>query len=106
MYVRIFWGKIKPGRWDEYEAHYNENIQALGEKMPGFSGRQLLRSTENPDEGISITFWDSKDEVDAYDRSPQRHANARAADHLYAGEYWVKHFEVRSTDIATYRWTP
>ena len=74
MYVRIFWGKIKPGRWDEYEAHYNENIQALGEKMPGFSGRQLLRSTENPDEGTSITFWDTKEEVDAYDKSSQRQA--------------------------------
>ena len=73
--------------------------------MPGFSGRQLLRSTKNPDEGVSITYWDTQEDVENYDKSPQRQENARAADHLYAGEYWVKHFEVRSSDIATYRWS-
>ena len=52
MYVRIFWGKIKPGRWDEYEAHLQRKHSGpWAKRCPGFSGRQLLRSTENPDEG-------------------------------------------------------
>jgi heme-degrading monooxygenase HmoA len=74
--------------------------------MEGFAGRQLLRSTENPDEGISITLWDTQEDMEAYDKNPRRQENARSADDLYAGEYWVKHFEVRSSDVATYRWSP
>ena len=28
MYVRMFWGRVKAGKWDEYERFYNEKVSA------------------------------------------------------------------------------
>ena len=66
MYVRIFWGKLVPGTWDAYERHYLENVVPLSEQFKGFQGRQLFRSMTNPDEGMSISFWDTQEDMEKY----------------------------------------
>jgi heme-degrading monooxygenase HmoA len=99
MYVRILWGRLRHGMWPEYEKHYNERIQSITQGLGGFQGRQLLQSTENPDEGLSITLWDSLEDLRSYDQSPGRQEAARAVEHLYTGEYWVRNFEIKSSTI-------
>ena len=101
MYVRVVWGRIKPGRWDDYERYYDENVEPITENVKGCRGRQLLRSVENPDEGISVTFWDTLQDLQDYVRSPE-HARValREAEHLYVGEYWEKHLEIRSSALS------
>ena len=64
MVCRIFWGKLRLGKWAEYERYYNEVVVPGTAKMHGFRGRQLLRSSENPDEGISLTFWETKQDME------------------------------------------
>lgn len=98
MYVRMFWGRLKMGTWNEYESHYKQNIVPAHKKMKGFKGIQLLRSLDNQDEGISITLWDSKENSDAYAKSPTRDRLAKEADKLYTGDYWVKQFEVKISE--------
>jgi heme-degrading monooxygenase HmoA len=93
MIVRIFWGRIKLGMWDEYERHYNENVVPTAQRMKGFQGRQLMRSVENPDEGVSITLWDSVEDLLNYERSPERQRVALKGERYYAGQYWIGHFE-------------
>ncbi len=97
MYIRMVWGKLRPGSWDEYERHYHERLTG-GVKIPGLQERQLLRSTEDPDEGISISVWDTLENLRDYETGEFRQNVAREVEHLYRGEYWVKHFEVKSTD--------
>ncbi len=63
MVVRMFWGKLRLGKWEEYERYYNETVVPTTAKMEGFRGRQLLRSLENPDEGISLTFWENSQDL-------------------------------------------
>ncbi|MFQ5851165.1 MAG: antibiotic biosynthesis monooxygenase family protein [Candidatus Binatia bacterium] len=99
MVVRIFWGKLMLGKWDEYERYYNETVVPNTAKMKGFRGRQLLRSKEDPDEGISLTFWETNQDLENYVKSPERQKGAREAENLYTGEYWVKHFEVKSLSL-------
>jgi len=99
MYVRMLWGRLRQGGWDEYERYYNEHIEAVTQGVRGFLGRQLLQSTENPDEGMSVTLWDSLEALRAYATSPRRQEAARGIDHLYVGEYWVRNFEIRSSTI-------
>ena len=48
--------------------------------MKGFHGRRLLRSLENPDEGISITLWETKEDMENYVKSAQRQELARDAE--------------------------
>ena len=58
MFVRMVWGKLRPGSWNEYESHYKENVIGKA-NITGLLSRQLLRSTEDPDEGISLSNWDT-----------------------------------------------
>ncbi len=48
MVVRMFWGKLRMGKWEEYERYYNETVVPTTPRMGRFRGRQLLRSLENP----------------------------------------------------------
>ena len=94
MYVRMVWGKLRPGTWGDYEHHYNERVSTGNNDIPGLRERQLLRSTEDPDEGISLSIWESMEEMLNYERGEFRQKLAQEVEHLYRGEYWVKHFEV------------
>ena len=62
--------------------------------VKGLQERQLLRSTEDSDEGISVSIWDSLEDFLEYERGDFRQQLAKEVEHLYRGEYWVKHFEV------------
>jgi heme-degrading monooxygenase HmoA len=97
MFIRMVWGKLRPGSWEEYERHYHERL-ATGANIKGLKERQLLRSTEDPDEGVSVSIWETLDDMRHYETSQFRQNVAREVEHLYRGEYWVKHFEISSTD--------
>ena len=99
MYARIHWGKIKAGMWDEYEKYYNQKVVKSTEGMKGFRGRRLLRSVEDPEEGISISLWETQEDLKSYVDSTQRKTLGQEAERLYAGDYWVKHYEIRSSTI-------
>ena len=100
MHVRMVWGRLKRGKWEEYEQYFNERIIGSTKRtVEGLQGRQLLRSSENLDEGISLSLWDSLEAMQHYEQSPQRQESVKSTEHLHVGDYWVKHFEVRlSTD--------
>jgi len=56
----------------------------------------LLRSTEDPDEGMNVSVWNTQEDL-LHERSELRQDLAKEAEHLYRGDFWVKHFEVRDT---------
>ena len=97
MFIRMVWGKLRPGTWDEYERHYHERLAGSAGNIPGLQERQLLRSTEDADEGVSVSIWDTLDNMRAYEVGAFRQSVAKEMEHLYRGEYWVKHFEVVSS---------
>ena len=98
MFIRMVWGKLRPGSWEEYERHYHERLASSSGNIKGLKERQLLRGTEDPDEGISVSIWETLDDLRAYETGEFRQNVAREMEHLYRGEYWVKHFEISSTD--------
>jgi heme-degrading monooxygenase HmoA len=65
MYMRIVWGKIKEGSWDQYEEAYGKAIAASPD-VPGRKGRWLSRDVDDPDAGYSVTLWESKEAMDDY----------------------------------------
>ncbi|NIO09704.1 MAG: hypothetical protein GTO40_17560 [Deltaproteobacteria bacterium] len=99
MYARVVWGKIKPGMWDEYEKEYNEQVVSRTRQIKGFRGRRLMRGVEDPNEGISITLWETKEDMDNYAKSPERQDRAKNAEKMYAGDYWIKHFEIKVSTV-------
>ena len=99
MFARVVWGKLKPGKWDEYERDYNDKILPKSRQIKGFRGRRLMRGIEDPNEGISITLWETKEDMENYAKSSERQTRAKEAEQLYAGDYWVKHFEVKVSTL-------
>lgn len=99
MYARVHWGKIKPGMWDEYEQYYEQKVVKSTEGMNGFRGRRLLRNVDDPEEGISISLWETKEDLERYVNSQERKNLGKDAERLYTGEYWVKNCEIRSSTV-------
>jgi heme-degrading monooxygenase HmoA len=85
MFARVARGKVRPGTWEEYGRLHHEEILPATRNVEGLHLRELLGGTDDPDEGISLTLWERREDLDAYNR-------ARAC---YVREYWVKHFDVR-----------
>ena len=97
-FLRMAWGKLRLGSWDQYEEFYRANVIDSTAAVDGLRRRLLLRSTEDPDEGVSFSVWDSEEALLAYERSELRRDIAREVENLYRGEFWVKHFEVTNAN--------
>jgi len=97
MFIRMVWGKLRAGCWEEFERHYHERV-AAGVKPKGLHERQLIRSTEDPDEGISVSLWDNEEALLRYERSDVRRSMAQEVENLYRGQFWVKHFQVTDSN--------
>jgi hypothetical protein len=46
-----------------------------------------------------IVVWDTKEDLESYINSSQRNDLGKDSERWHAGEYWVKHFEIRSSTI-------
>jgi heme-degrading monooxygenase HmoA len=95
MLARVAWGKVKPGAWDAYERVYREEILPASRNVKGLRFRELLRGNDDPNEGISLTLWDSREDMEAYERGEIYQRCTSRVTEFYVGEYWIKHFDVR-----------
>ena len=46
---------------------------------------------------MNVSVWNTQEDLLHYERSELRQDLAKEAEHLYRGDFWVKHFEVRDT---------
>lgn len=72
MFMRISWGRLNPGAWSAYEASFTEAIDAAGQPG-GLVARVLCRDIDDPDTGYSLTWWESREAMDAYEDSDAVH---------------------------------
>jgi heme-degrading monooxygenase HmoA len=95
MFARMAWGKVKTGTWEAYERIYHEEILPGTRDVKGLRFRELLRGADDPNEGLSLTLWESREDLDAYEQSSLYQRLTDRARAFYVGEFWVKHFDVR-----------
>jgi heme-degrading monooxygenase HmoA len=69
MIMRITWGRIHPGKWEEYEKTYNATVVAKSKNIKGLRGRWLAQDTGDKDAGYSVSLWDSAEDMEAYEQS-------------------------------------
>jgi heme-degrading monooxygenase HmoA len=72
MYVRMAWRRLKLGAWDQFEGFYREKLSPATRDFPALQHRQLWRSTEDSDEGISVSLWDNEEAMQDYEDSELR----------------------------------
>lgn len=101
MYVRMVWGHLRPGRWEEYENYYREKVFPLDETIDGLLSRSILRGIDGEDEAVSLSVWNTEEELHWYENSNLRKQFADDIQRNYAtswsyitGEYWVRTFQV------------
>jgi heme-degrading monooxygenase HmoA len=69
MIMRITWGRIHPGKWDEYEKTYNATVVAKSKDIKGLRGRWLAQDMADKDTGYAVSLWDSVEDMQAYEQS-------------------------------------
>ena len=101
MYVRMVWGHLRPDRWEEYERYYRENVFPLNDKVDGLVNRSILRGIDGEDEAVSLSVWNTEEDLAVYETSNLRKQFADDIQRNFAtswsyitGEYWVRTFEV------------
>ena len=67
MMMRITWGKLRAGRWQEYEQAYRATVADTA--VPGLRGRWLAQDVQDPDGGFAVSVWDSLEAMQAYEQS-------------------------------------
>ena len=67
MIMRITWGKLRAGTWQEYEQAYHTTV--AGKEVPGLRGRWLAQDVNDPDGGFAVSVWDTLDAMQAYEQS-------------------------------------
>ena len=107
MFERMVWGRLKSGAWEGYERYFREKVVPLTSGTKGLTLRRLLRGIDEGEEGVSLTRWETLDDLRNYENNDLRKSLAAEIQENYAtswsyatGEYWVKVFEV--IDITRY----
>ncbi len=68
MYMRILSLNIQPGKFDDFQEIYTNEIIPVLKKVKGCRYVYLTGSDDNPNEAISITIWDSREDAEKYEK--------------------------------------
>jgi quinol monooxygenase YgiN len=68
MFTRVVELHTKTGKARDFSATLNEKILPLLRKQPGFVDEIILVSNTQPDRILALSFWDSEQQADRYNR--------------------------------------
>ena len=95
MFMRISWGKVKDGQWDEYERRYVADTGAGG---PRPDKKWLVRDLDDPNAGYSISLWANEADMRTYASDPDIRKNVEETyGDLFTGTYETRHCSVRQS---------
>jgi heme-degrading monooxygenase HmoA len=97
MYVRMTFFKVKPGMLDQLRNTYVNEVIPVHKGHKGIRFVHLLECMEEADEGISITAWDTKGDLEAYEQSGDYTAILSKFKDVFAGEPRLRSYEVTSS---------
>jgi heme-degrading monooxygenase HmoA len=67
MIMRITWGKLRAGTWQEFERAYHATV--AGKEVKGLRGRWLAQDVNDPNGGFAVSLWDTLEDMHAYEQS-------------------------------------
>ena len=95
MRVRIIYGKLESGTWDQYEAAYKKAMESAGD-IAGLRARWLTRDVDNPDAGYSISLWEDEASMLAYEGGDLLKTKILPTlAPFFSGEFTTTHCEMR-----------
>lgn len=97
MYVRMTLFRLKTGKMSELRELYNKEVLSAHKGHKGIRFVHLLESLDERGEGISVTAWDTKADVEAYERSGEYEKLVAKFKDMYAEEPRLKSYEVTAS---------
>ena len=97
MYVRMTFFKVKAGKMDELRNMYVNEVIPAHSSHKGIRFVHLFENMEHPDEGISITAWDTRGELENYERSGDYQKIVGRFREMFVGEPALKSYEVTAS---------
>jgi heme-degrading monooxygenase HmoA len=94
MYMRISWGRVNPGEWDEYEKTF---VKALADAGPitGLVRRTLSRDLQDLDTGYSVSVWESVEAMEAYETGVSPNEIVPKIRRFFGGAFVTNRLEMR-----------
>lgn len=69
MFTRFFYAKVRPGKEGEFKRFYTDEILPALQQASGCLYGSLIRSTENPEDFVSFSLWDTQGSIRAWEQS-------------------------------------
>jgi heme-degrading monooxygenase HmoA len=98
MFTRVVEVTTKPGKARELSRTINDKVISILKTQPGFVDEVVLISEEHPDHILALSFWDTREDADKYNREQY----SRVTDliqNLSVGPPKVRTFEVEQSTI-------
>ena len=96
MIMRITWGKLRPGTWQDFERAYQATV--AGKEFQGLRGRWLARDVNDPDGGFAVSLWDTLEALHAYEQSTVFKQEIQPTlQPFFVGEYHTYRCDVKYT---------
>jgi heme-degrading monooxygenase HmoA len=99
MVIRITWGKLRAGVWDEFERTYRANVVTKGKNIKGLRGRWLAQDAGDKDTGFAVSLWDTLSDMQAYEQGALYREITAPLQPFFIGDYNTYRCEVKYTDI-------
>lgn len=100
MVIRVTWGKLRPGVWNDFERTYRENVAGRGKGIKGLRGRWLAQDGGDQDTGFAVSLWDSMADLEAYEQSPLYREIVGPLQPFFVGEFKTYRCEVKYSETA------
>jgi heme-degrading monooxygenase HmoA len=97
MYVRMTFFRVKPGKMDELRNLYVNHVIPAHRERKGIRFVHLFECTDAADEGISLTAWDTRGDLEAYEKSGDYPKILAIFAEVLAGAPTLKSYEVTAS---------
>ena len=97
MYVRMTFFKVKPGMMEALRNVYVNELTPSHSNHQGLRFVHLLENMEHGDEGISVTAWDTKGDLERYEKSGDHQKLVGRFRDMFVGETSLKSYEVTAS---------
>ncbi len=97
MYVRMTFFKVKKGEMDKLRNLYVNEVIPAHATHKGVRFVHLFENMENRDEGISVTAWDTRGDLEKYENGGDYQRIIGLFKELFADELVLKSYEVTAS---------
>jgi len=100
MVIRITWGKLRSGSWNDFERAYRANVVTKGKNLKGLRGRWLAQDEGDPDTGFAVSLWDNLADMQAYEQSALYREIVGPLQPFFVGEFKTYRCDVKYAEGA------